>query len=105
MTKRKHTPYHDFWHPKVEGQIRDTMYHHPEWFNFTTHKQKETIVNSLAKRIVGEILAVSNMAMKRRSSDAQIATPSGDAISDAKMLVEEGSDDCTVSLPSNHETT
>ena len=58
--KRKHTPLHDFWHRRVEGQIRDTVYHHPEWFNVKKGSMEcETLVNSLAKRIVGEIVAVS----------------------------------------------
>lgn len=62
MTRRKHTPVHDFWHPRVEGQIRDAIHAHPEWFRFTSEVQKRTMVNSLAKRIVGEIAAVSGMA-------------------------------------------
>lgn len=62
MTKRKHTPLHDRWHRRVEGQIRDAMQAHPEWFNVTSDRQREVIVNSLAKRIVGEIVAVCAMA-------------------------------------------
>ena len=57
MSKRKHSPLHDYWHPRVEGQIRDTIYHHPEWFHFVTEQQKKDCINSLAKRIVGEIIA------------------------------------------------
>ena len=65
MTKRKHTPVHDFWHPRVEGQIRDAIHSHPEWFSFTNERQKRTMVNSLAKRIVGEIAAASTVAAMR----------------------------------------
>lgn len=56
MTARKHTTLHDFWHRRVEGQIRDCIYHHPEYFN-CNDGQIFFIVNILAKRIVGEIVA------------------------------------------------
>lgn len=59
---RKQTPSHDFWHRRVEGQIRDVLYSHPEWFTLTASYDKKHFINSLAKRIVGEILAVSQMA-------------------------------------------
>lgn len=58
MTARKHTPAHDYWHPRVEGQIRDAMQAHPGWFKHTN----ERIVISLAKRIVGEIVAGARLA-------------------------------------------
>jgi hypothetical protein len=64
VTRRKHTPIHDFWHPRVEGQIRDAIHSHPEWFNLTSDGQTRTMVNSLAKRIVGEIAAVCPVAAK-----------------------------------------
>lgn len=51
--KRKYTRAHQFWHPRVEGQIRDCMHKHPEFFRRTD----DVVVNSLAKRIVGEIVA------------------------------------------------
>lgn len=62
MTQRKHSPEHDFWTPRVEGQIRHTIGQHPEWFTFKTEFEKRTLVNSLAKRIVGEIVAASSVA-------------------------------------------
>lgn len=62
MTQRKHSPAHDFWTPKVEGQIRHTIGQHPEWFTFKTEFDKRTLVNSLTKRIVGEIVAAINVA-------------------------------------------
>lgn len=69
MTMRKKTPEHDFWHKRVEGQIRHTIGRHPEWFNFEEPYEKSNCVNSLAKRIVGEILAVAKMAeMTKKAS-------------------------------------
>lgn len=59
---RKQTPAHDFWHKRVEGQIRHTIGRHPEWFNLNERFSKKSCINSLAKRIVGEILAVYEMA-------------------------------------------
>src|SRR6185437_16840761 len=38
-------------------QIRDAINSHPEWFRFESEDQKRTMINSLAKRIVGEIAA------------------------------------------------
>jgi hypothetical protein len=52
---RKKTLIHDFWHPRVEGQIKDAMNAHPEWFA----KTHTTVVRSIAKRIVGEIAAAT----------------------------------------------
>lgn len=60
--KRKFTPEHNFWHRRVEGQIRHTMGRHPEWFNFKNPTDQNHCINSLAKRIVGEILAVGIVA-------------------------------------------
>ena len=54
--RRKHSPQHDFWHRRVEGQIRHTIGCHPEWFTVMSHKRREAMINSLAKRIVGEII-------------------------------------------------
>ena len=58
MTRRRHSPEHDFWHPRVEGQLRDAIYSHPEWFAFQSERQKRDAINSMSKRIVGEIVAV-----------------------------------------------
>lgn len=52
---------YDKWHPRIEGQIRHTMGQHPKWFVFKNAADKETCVNSLAKRIVGEIIADSKI--------------------------------------------
>jgi hypothetical protein len=57
MTKRKYSPLHDKWHRRVEGQIRDTIEHHPHWFSFKDGTDRNCCINSLAKRIVGEIVA------------------------------------------------
>lgn len=59
MTARKRTPLHDFWYPRIDGQILHTMNCHPGWFVWSNKKQKLTIINSLSKRIVGEIVAAS----------------------------------------------
>lgn len=56
MTLRKHTPAHDKWHRIVEGQLKDCIHHHPEWFNFKDEHEKKRCINSMAKRIVGEIV-------------------------------------------------
>lgn len=63
--RRKISPEHDFWHKRVEGQIRHTMSCHPEWF---TERAERDCVNSLAKRIVGEILAVASVAEITRTA-------------------------------------
>jgi hypothetical protein len=77
MTKRKHSPVHDFWHPRVEGQIRDAIHSHPEWFNFASESQKRDMVNSLGKRIVGEIAAVCTMAAKTAGVAEPCASTAG----------------------------
>jgi hypothetical protein len=62
MTARRHTPAHDYWHRRVEGQIRHTIGQHPEWFRFKDAHERKKLVNSLAKRIVGEIVAGYGLA-------------------------------------------
>jgi hypothetical protein len=57
---RKHSPEHDFWHSRVEGQIKDVMRAHPEYFNADANQK--TVLNSIAKRVVGEIV----QAMKEK---------------------------------------
>jgi len=47
------SPEHDRWHRIVEGQIKDCARQHPEYFSNSTF---EACLNSLAKRIVGEIV-------------------------------------------------
>lgn len=61
--KRKYGPLHDKWHRRVEGQIRHTINTHPKWFNFQDDRDKAACVNSLTKRIVGEIIADSSLAI------------------------------------------
>lgn len=62
MTNRKHSPAHDIWHRRVEGQIQHTIGQHPKWFNLKNDSEKRTMINSLAKRIVGEIMADITLA-------------------------------------------
>lgn len=74
MTARKHTPQHDFWTPRVEGQIRHTIGRHPEWFVFKGAREKQNCVNSLAKRITGEIVAGSNTGHGACADEAKLST-------------------------------
>ena len=48
---------HEQWHRRVEGQIRDCIHMHPRWFVGVTESDRANFTRSLAKRIVGEILA------------------------------------------------
>lgn len=52
------TPVHDFWHRRVEGQLRDALKSHPGWFRLRSERETTAMVNSLAKRIVGEIVVI-----------------------------------------------
>ena len=92
VTNRKNTPLHDFWHRRVEGQIRDAMHSHPEWFKITGKTQKQTLVNSLAKRIVGEIVAVSVMAAKRAEVGPQCSSTSGSDGGNLRLPSDGGGD-------------
>lgn len=66
VTFRKHSSLHDKWHPRVEGHIRDCLRSHPEWFNQEAKSFKKNFVNSLAKRIVGEIVADVELVTEQR---------------------------------------
>jgi len=48
---------HSFWRNRVEGQIRHAMHEHPEYFAPMDDTQKKKCINSIAKRIIGEIVA------------------------------------------------
>ena len=54
---RYKSPEHEQWHRRVEGQIRDCMHMHPRWFKDIAEEDRKNFRRSLAKRIVGEILA------------------------------------------------
>lgn len=54
---RRRSAAHEYWHRKVEGQIRHTIGRHPRWFNVPTKQVYRNVVLGLAKRIVGEIVA------------------------------------------------
>lgn len=77
--RRKDTPIHRLWHKRVDGQIRDAMHAHPEWFNIRSAREKETIINSLSKRIVGEIVSVGNMEMRSSGMAVECAASTADA--------------------------
>ena len=68
MTLSKHTPAHDFWHPRVESQIRETMRVHSRWFVFRDDGDRHRCVNSLAKRIVGVIVAEVGAPIHERTT-------------------------------------
>lgn len=55
-SSRKTSAAHKFWYPRVEGQIRDCMRNHPYWFSLDPEDRRK-LVNSIAKRVVGEIVA------------------------------------------------
>ena len=48
---------HERWHRRVEGQIRDCIHMHPRWFVGVAEDDRANFTRSLAKRIVGEVLA------------------------------------------------
>lgn len=72
--KRKISPLHDKWHKRVEGQIRDCIFHHPNWFNFKNERIKNTCINSLAKRIVGEIIADGILGGNKKTRCPSVAS-------------------------------
>lgn len=51
------------------------MFHHPEWFNFESEVQKGHCINSLAKRIVGEIIAGVEAGANTGESAFDVFTP------------------------------
>jgi len=52
-------PEYQFWRKRIEGQIRHTMNEYPEWFNLPDDEAKNRAIGSMAKRIIGEIVAGS----------------------------------------------
>lgn len=72
MTLRKQTPLHDKWHRRVEGQLRDVIHSHPEWFSFEDEHDKKCCINSIAKRVVGEIVADCVLASNTVDSGARL---------------------------------
>lgn len=58
-----------YWRNRVEGQIRHAINEHPEWFNLPTQKDRDRCVRSVAKRIIGEIVAGSTTG-NSQGSDA-----------------------------------
>lgn len=51
----KYKPEYLFWRKRIEGQIRHTMNEHPEYF--TELAYTDNMIGSMAKRIIGEIVA------------------------------------------------
>ena len=56
-TSKPIPPAYEFWRRRIEGQIRHTIYEHPEWFNLPDEEERDRCVRSTAKRIIGEIVA------------------------------------------------
>lgn len=56
MAKPIH-PEYAFWRKRIEGQLKHTIYEHPEWFNLKDENIKARCIRSTAKRIIGEIVA------------------------------------------------
>lgn len=50
-------PQYAAWRNRVEGQIRHTIHEHPEWFDLPDEETKNRCIRSMAKRIIGEIVA------------------------------------------------
>lgn len=66
---------HARWHRRVEGQIRDCMMKHPKWFAGVPKSERKQFIESIAKRVVGEILADGPETVGR--SDAGVAVNHG----------------------------
>lgn len=60
---RYKSPIHTLWWPRIAGQIRDCIKSHPELFS----ADHAIIINSLSKRIVGEIAADVLLADNKRN--------------------------------------
>lgn len=101
MTLRKKSPLHDKWHRRVEGQIRDCIFHHPEWFNFEHGYDRTHCINSIAKRIVGEIVSDARMGAITDTVAAHCSIPDG---TDSVFMLELDTgvmvDGCDTSKPS-----
>jgi len=57
MTKAKYLPEYLFWRRRIEGQIKHMINEHPEYFNFGNDVARGKCIRSMAKRIIGEIVA------------------------------------------------
>lgn len=68
-------PEHQFWRRRVEGQIRHAMNEHPEWFNLENDEVRERCVRSVAKRIIGEIVAGISAGDERGRPGGMMAAP------------------------------
>lgn len=53
--KSKYPSKYLFWKKRIEGQIRHTMFEHPEFFTGIAYENN--LVGRMAKRIIGEIVA------------------------------------------------
>lgn len=83
---------HAKWHRRVEGQIRGCFNEHPEYIDLN---KKNIIINSLAKRIVGEIIAESRLA---NNSEESGCTLQSSGKSDVDKLVSDNGRDVGIML-------
>ena len=100
MTARKHSPEHDFWHPIVEAQIREVMRVHPDWFRLESEQERRVSPNSLAKRVVGQLIANRMQATEIAAGHAALKSDlahSTDPISHAAVRLASSSADDTAS--------
>lgn len=86
-------PEYIFWRKRVEGQIRHMMNEHPEYFNLPDADAKGRCIRSMAKRIIGEIVAGSSTGNNSgRSATSSASGPDIDScgISGAASMVVGG---------------
>lgn len=88
MTQRKDTPLHRKWHKRVDGQIIDCMRAHPRWFSYSDERDRKMLINSLSKRIVGEIVAAYLVANSESSPGFDVGEDF-EGVNDAMVLVPE----------------
>lgn len=84
------SPIHAKWHRRVEGQINHTINTHPKWFVFKDKHDRVDCVNSLAKRIVGEIVAAPMLANSRAMDDDLCPQPVNLALGEPDKLENSG---------------
>lgn len=84
------SPIHKKWHRRVEGQIRCCMTEHPEYFNMPTERVRQAIINSLAKRIVGEIAADRHFGAIQEKDGVRLSTPDESSVARDALDIKRG---------------
>lgn len=80
--KKPIKPEYQVWRNRIEGQIKHAMNEHPEWFNLRTQEIKDRAIRSIAKRVIGEIVAGTG------SGDNKTVCASVSAFSLKRFIVE-----------------